>query len=740
MTRTGGTDMSFVRCTTVAALLVAVSTAPAQIRTWDGFNGGWDDPFNWDPNDVPDTTAETALLGGTSPYTVFFDIAGTNTLGRLIFTNPNATIGIRPNSRLVIDQSSNSFFDTANDGTIELTSGNFFQRGRIEIIARPDNTSTIVSNAGTGVFDLDQSNDGNVIAPMFRTDGFRVRHSNGHRIVGNGRIDIDSTEFVNNGSIAANDDGEALRLFTATGSTLFNNNELLASGSAILEINAEVDQTGGGFIITEDDALLRLAGSIRGGDIATADDSSAETLGRLTLDTVETDADLLLTHELTLTGNALVNNGTILRETGGSDPADSEIVAEWPHVITGNGTLEMAPSTTLRTLNNDPRPITNGMDHTIFGGGFIRSAMTNEGTIRVGTPTVGRAMVLSDNPKTNDGLIEVTAGSDLLVDSIDITQGNNGVIDAGLGALLFIGFGPSSVTGGAILSDPATGLVEITSSFGTPVIVTMNGVNLDARTRVFGRLRTNAGFKNSGTIDLLSGSADPPGELLIDGRAVIDGIGAVRVFTLGRGLIRTVSGGSARFGPDQAIAGSPTLDGTFRIDGTLILPLPTDAAEVEGDLTFTSTASLEVGLDAVAGTVARITRPAGGATIKLEGTLRITLADPAEPVPDTPFTIIEPTGAISGTFDTVEVTNAPVGFPGFDVIYESDRVSIQLAATSCNAADLAEPFGQLTFADIGAFLSAFNAQDPAADLAVPFGQFTFADISAFLAAFTAGCP
>ncbi len=58
----------------------------------------------------------------------------------------------------------------------------------------------------------------------------------------------------------------------------------------------------------------------------------------------------------------------------------------------------------------------------------------------------------------------------------------------------------------------------------------------------------------------------------------------------------------------------------------------------------------------------------------------------------------------------------------------------------CNAADLAEPFGSLTFADISAFLAAFSSQDPAADLAAPAGQYTFADISAFLAAFSAGCP
>ncbi len=60
--------------------------------------------------------------------------------------------------------------------------------------------------------------------------------------------------------------------------------------------------------------------------------------------------------------------------------------------------------------------------------------------------------------------------------------------------------------------------------------------------------------------------------------------------------------------------------------------------------------------------------------------------------------------------------------------------------TNCNPADLAAPLGQLTFADISAFLAAFSTANPTADLAAPLGQFTFADISAVLAAYTAGCP
>ncbi len=55
-------------------------------------------------------------------------------------------------------------------------------------------------------------------------------------------------------------------------------------------------------------------------------------------------------------------------------------------------------------------------------------------------------------------------------------------------------------------------------------------------------------------------------------------------------------------------------------------------------------------------------------------------------------------------------------------------------------ADLAEPFGQLDFSDVAAFLTTFGSSSAEADLAEPFGQFDFSDVTAFLAAFGAGCP
>ena len=47
--------------------------------------------------------------------------------------------------------------------------------------------------------------------------------------------------------------------------------------------------------------------------------------------------------------------------------------------------------------------------------------------------------------------------------------------------------------------------------------------------------------------------------------------------------------------------------------------------------------------------------------------------------------------------------------------------------------------GLLDFFDVSAFLSAYNAQDPAADFTGD-GHFDFFDVSAFLGAYSAGCP
>ena len=75
---------------------------------------------------------------------------------------------------------------------------------------------------------------------------------------------------------------------------------------------------------------------------------------------------------------------------------------------------------------------------------------------------------------------------------------------------------------------------------------------------------------------------------------------------------------------------------------------------------------------------------------------------------------------------------------GVDAV-ELVQTSCVDSPTGCNAADLAEPFGQLNFFDISAYLSAFSAGDTVADINND-GSLNFFDISDFLSIFSSGCP
>jgi hypothetical protein len=86
-----------------------------------------------------------------------------------------------------------------------------------------------------------------------------------------------------------------------------------------------------------------------------------------------------------------------------------------------------------------------------------------------------------------------------------------------------------------------------------------------------------------------------------------------------------------------------------------------------------------------------------------------------------------PTANISDTFP---FTGTPrIGTFRFTLVSEA----------GCSQADLAEPFGDLNFFDVSAFLNAFTASDSLADFNED-GMFNFFDVSEFLNSVAAGCP
>jgi len=103
----------------------------------------------------------------------------------------------------------------------------------------------------------------------------------------------------------------------------------------------------------------------------------------------------------------------------------------------------------------------------------------------------------------------------------------------------------------------------------------------------------------------------------------------------------------------------------------------------------------------------------------------------------TPSAFEYQTPATAWALDTLRVRLTSAGN---DPIYiDNVYVGPDELSSACSAADFAEPYGELDFFDVSAFLGAFNATDLAADINND-GSFDFFDVSEFLTVYGQGCP
>jgi hypothetical protein len=97
-----------------------------------------------------------------------------------------------------------------------------------------------------------------------------------------------------------------------------------------------------------------------------------------------------------------------------------------------------------------------------------------------------------------------------------------------------------------------------------------------------------------------------------------------------------------------------------------------------------------------------------------------------------------PSSQVRLRFNVSDLGVGSVVEAGVDDIRLEQR-SCEDVAAGCNSADLAEPFGELNFFDVSAYLGAFSSGDLAAD-ANGDGVLNFFDVSEFLTIYNAGCP
>lgn len=97
---------------------------------------------------------------------------------------------------------------------------------------------------------------------------------------------------------------------------------------------------------------------------------------------------------------------------------------------------------------------------------------------------------------------------------------------------------------------------------------------------------------------------------------------------------------------------------------------------------------------------------------------------------------------LTGRYGMVEATTR-VSFAGEHLLVATDGgpLLIQVAMGRCDgcAADVAAPWGQVSFHDLAKYIQMYSRRLERADIAQPYGQFNFFDLREFLAQMAAGC-
>jgi hypothetical protein len=255
----------------------------------------------------------------------------------------------------------------------------------------------------------------------------------------------------------------------------------------------------------------------------------------------------------------------------------------------------------------------------------------------------------------------------------------------------------------------------------------------------------SAGYLNGGNTDIAFADARLTAEVTNDLGGLVSISGASDVAIVGD----VVNEGQIVHTPDSSLSILGSLAGNgvdgpgggaagtvFIRDGVEAGGVGTGRAGFGGDLALgvNAVTTLQIG-----GTTPGLEHDqvAVGGVLGAAGTLALELVPGFTPLPGDAYRVLE-FSAVAGGFTSV-MLDAGLQGANADVSTLLVDGTVRIPG-GCNAADLAEPFGQLTFGDVSAFLGAFSTQDPSADLAAPFGQFTFGDVSAFLAAFSSGCP
>jgi len=248
---------------------------------------------------------------------------------------------------------------------------------------------------GSGVLRLNNSTNR---AQIISGAGVQLTQEAGHSIRGYGQI---SAELVNDGSVVADVNGQAIRLNSAP---KFNNNLFRAENGGELDVfSVTIDQTGGGTTEADGGSLIYSSSTVIGGSILnTGASGSLVSFNNSSLDaaTMNGDSEIRFSSSLFVLGGSLTNNGVLTVNPTVTSATTQLSAAGNNTIIDGVGEIVLNNTTTRAQLvNSAGNLLTLGSGQTLSGIGRIAAETHIDGTLSpglgVGTITATRPVSIS---------------------------------------------------------------------------------------------------------------------------------------------------------------------------------------------------------------------------------------------------------------------------------------------------------------------------------------------------------
>ncbi len=590
--------VAIVVLATVSASCLGHEAAAQEITWINPAGGSWHDAANWDPQNVPNTDGEIAVIPDDgSAYTITL---GTNTsLAEIDFFNPLSTLSLSDHNlhfyqpdgftnygTVLVDLGVSSVsgkvanmagasWDLLDDTSLTLNAIVFENHGTIRLnpLLGPAGTSIAVYSSAqiTGSGELLMQTDGVGSTASIWTYYSTLTHGSDHTIRGGGNL---RAQLNNYGTVNADRPGDPLFMYEGNR----NNYGLLAAtaGGQLVIGSGTTSQYEEGQIFADDaEVLVNSSATINGGSFNTANggyivvDGEATTLTDVTQlgemrisgqtqvqcqGTITNDGDIYVNH-------ALDDDPSRLRFYGGNA------------TLAGNGTIH------LQTLNDRDdaylstyyTTVTHEAGHTIEGGGTVYAALINAGTLRADRP--GDPLYLASGGKTNHGVIEATGGGEIILQDGAITQSASGLIRTDDGKVTLEA--AARISGGHLESDNG-GFFETTVTGPR-----LDGVTSAAELRLSGpaRLEVMTSLVNDGDIHINHALDGDDTRLQVSGSPVlVDGSGTIHMQTAGDpndAQITDYYSGITQ-GENHTIRGGGTIQATFTNQGLVSADRPGD--------------------------------------------------------------------------------------------------------------------------------------------------------------------